>query len=434
MGRPSPREAARRLGVLIFGSALVILFIVLAIAEGIGDPDIPSGDVILVEDAPGDGGKISKAKFDHALELAATQSGQKKAPKPGTPKYDELKEAAVTGLLEAAWLEGQGAEMGITVSDREITKEFAKLKKENFPKESDFKKFIKESGFTDEDIDERVKLQILSTEIQERLQNDAPDPSESEIEDYYETAKSAQYTEAASRDVRLILNKEEEKVEKARTMLEEGKAEKDWDRIAKEYSEDPASKEKGGLQTGVTEAAEGESLLEEPLSAAVFDAPVDQLEGPIKGDKGFYLFEVVKATPERTQPLADVRSTISSTLEQQLQQQYFEQFVNGFTSRWTSRTFCASGYVVDRCENFEPAGRPAEANPACYEANPKGGPPEEGCPASVLQVKPALPGSVDVLKPAGDQLAQRPQPAGLKPAPEGASLEGLPPGVSIPGE
>ena len=68
--------------------------------------------------------------------------------------------------------------------------------------------------------------------------------------------------------------------------------------------------------------------------------------------------------------------------------------------------------------------------PACYEANPKN--PATECPAPVTQAKPALPGSVTILKPKGEQLAQRPQPEGLKAGGEaGLTLpEGVTPGAT----
>jgi hypothetical protein len=67
--------------------------------------------------------------------------------------------------------------------------------------------------------------------------------------------------------------------------------------------------------------------------------------------------------------------------------------------------------VTGNCENFESDGHPSTAPPACYEADPEGGPPE-ACPAPVFQLVPAQPGTVTPLAPRGTPLAQRPVPAG----------------------
>jgi len=422
-GNASGRAVARRQGLLVFGVTFLILFVVVAIAEGLGQPSVPSGDVAVVEEAPGDSGKITRADLDHSLELAAKQAGQDKVPKPGDPQYDELVEAALGTLLEAAWLEGQADEMGISATDKEVAQELAKVKKENFPKESEFKKFIKESGFTEEDIDERVKLQILSTQIQEQLTADAPQPSEAEVENYYEAAKAAQFTQPASIDVRIVRNKDRAKAEQALEQLEKANTAKDWDRVAKRFSEDPATKDSGGLQQNVAEGT-----LEEPLGAAVSDAVEGQLEGPVKTEGGFTIFEVQKSNPETVQDLKEVEAQIKGQLAQQLQQESFGAFVTNFNGLWLSRTFCADDYLIERCANFEGDSRPATAPPGCYEENPEGGLPE-ACPAPVFQAVPALPGTVTPLEPRGKPLAQRPVPAGGEVPEEPA---GLPEGFTPP--
>jgi hypothetical protein len=167
-----------------------------------------------------------------------------------------------------------------------------------------------------------------------------------------------------------------------------------------------------------------------PVGPAIFSAPVGQVEGPFKyATSGQLIFQVEKENPEKTQPLKEAETQIKAQLSQQNQEEVFGRFVSDFQGLWRSRTFCAGEFTVEKCANFKASGRPAEADPACYEANPKK--PPEACPAPVSQLKPALPGSVSVITPKGEPLAQRPRPSGLEEGEAGApSLEGLPPGVT----
>ncbi len=424
--RASGPVAARRLGLAVFGAAFLILFAIVALAEGIGDPSIPSGDVALVEGTPGDVGEVSQAEFDHAVELAAVQAGEKKAPKPGDPKYEELKETAMKALFEYIWLQGLAAELGVSVSDKEIAAELKKVKKENFKTEAEFQKFLKESRFTPADVNERVKLQKLSTQLQKTVKEGIPSPTQTEIEDYYEAAKGTQFTQKPSRDVRIVVNKDRKKAEEALDALSKDDTAQNWEKIAKKYSEDPTTKASGGLQKEVQEGG-----VEEPLDKEFFSAPEGQVEGPLKAERGYVVFEVESSTPESVQELKTVEAQIKSTLAQRAEQEYFLGYVTDFNNEWTSRTFCASGYVIERCANFTKDTHPATAPPACYEESPKGGLPE-ACPAPVFQLIPALPGSVTPLEPKGKPLAQRPRPMEEKGkgAPEGAA--GLPEGAVPP--
>lgn len=418
--------AVRRLGLLVFGAAFIVLFVVIAIAEGLGDPSVPSGNVALVEDVPGDIGEVSEARFVHALELTAKQAGEKEAPKPGDPKYEELKKQTLDTMFETIWLQGLAAEWGIEATDREIAEKLQEIKKESFKSEAEFKKFLKESGYTSADIDERVKLQILSEGLQKEIKEKAPKPTESEIEAYYEAAKATQFTQKPSWDVRLIVNKDRAKAEEAKAAVTKDNSEDSWKKAAKEFSEDPTTKENGGLQQGVQEG-----VLEEPLNKTVINAPEGRIEGPIKAQRGYTVLEVAGSSPESVQELEAVESQIDSVLTQRLEQEYFARFATIFNNEWIQRTFCASGFVVERCSNYQYSGHPASAPEGCYEENPKGGRPE-ACPAPVLQAAPAMPGTVTPLEPKGDVRPQRPRPLEEPGAAGTEETPGLPEGAVPP--
>jgi parvulin-like peptidyl-prolyl isomerase len=422
-GKASNPAAARRLALLVFGLAFAALFVIVAIAVGIGNPSVPSGYAAIVEDTPGDIGKVPISKVEHAIELAAAGEGQKTTPKPGDPKYDETKETAVDSVLEGIWIQGLASQWDIEVSDQELSAEVKKVKKESFKTEAEFQKFLKESHYTPADIRERVLIQMLSKELQEQLKEQAPTPSQSEVEAYYEAAKGAQFTTKPSRDIRTVLTKDRKKAEEAAEALGKDNSAKNWEKVAKKYSEDPTTKESGGLQKEVQEGT-----LEEPLNAEVFGTPEGQLQGPTKGKGGYVVYEVVSSTPESVQELKAVESQIKSTLEQRDQQEYFANFVTSFQTEWKQRSFCASDFTTERCANFKGTGHAKTAPSGCYEANPKGGLPE-ACPAPVYQLVPALPGTVTPLEPRGKPLAQRPLPKAEEPGKEEGATTGLPEGV-----
>lgn len=413
----------RRLALLGFAALLVLLFVGFAIAQGIGNPSVPSGDVAIVEDAPEGLGEISEDQLKHAVVITAAAGQIKPVPKPGSKKYEELQETALGEILDTIWIQGQAEEMGFSVTPKEVEQELEKLKKQAFKTEKQYEEFLEESHYTPEDVNERVKVGILQKKIQEQLKEETSVPSSKEIEEYYEAAKSSQFTTPESRDIRIVVNKDKGKAEEAKAALEKDNSVKSWEKVAKKYSTDPSTKGKGGLQSGVSEGQ-----LAEPLNKAVFETEQGDLGGPVKEPRGYVVFEVATIKLEKTSSLEEVKSQISSQLEQQTSQQALSSFLRNYNSTWISRTFCADDFKIERCANFKGDGRSSEASPACYEADPKE--PAEACPAPVIQVKPAQPGTVSVLQPEGQKLAQRPRPAGEEAAlPEGTEL---PPGI-VPG-
>ncbi len=425
-GKPAGNSGAgrRRLALILFAAVFVLLFVGFAIAQGIGSPSVPSGDVAKVQSVPDEVGAISRQDFDRAMERAVAGAKLKKPPAPGSKKYEEMKEASLKELLEAAWIRGQAEEMGITTTPKQVEEELAAIKKQSFPTKGSYQKFLKESKFTEEDVNDVVEVKVLSTAIQTQVNSEAPAPSSSEVQSYYEAEKAAQFTEKASRDVRLILNKDKSKVEAAKKMLEGDHSPAGWKKAATKYSSDPTSKAKGGLTEGVSE-----EFLQEPLKKAIFGAATGELVGPTKFESNWILTEVVKLNPAKVKKLPEVKAQIEETLKGEKQQEFFSEFVADYTSKWTSRTYCASGYAIEQCANFKGSGHPKTANAACYEANPKT--PAKECPAPVTPISPALPGSVTLQKPKGEPFPQRPLPessgeAGAPTEIPGGAPEGAP--------
>lgn len=413
----------QKVGLIAFGAILVVLFAGFAIGPGITNPSVGSDDMAVVEDAVPGTGTITVADLDRSIAQSAARAGLPKVPKPSDHQYAQLRDSAINELLDTVWIQGQAAEMGITVTPSEIAKQLETIKKSQFRSEAEYEQFLKQSKFTKEDVNLRVKLQILSQDIQQQVADNAPAVTDQQISDYYDAAKS-QFAIPASRDVRLVLNTDKAKVLQAKAALENGSTDADWKTIAAKYSTDPSSQATGGLRPGLTEG-----LVEEPLNTNIFSADTGAIVGPVRTPLGYYVFQVGKVTDASTQPLDKVRKQISDQLKQQNQQAYFSSFVEDYGQKWQSRTFCGADYIVERCENFKAPAHPdtvqgIPVDKACYEADPKKKP--DACPAPVALLNPALPGTVTVLSPTGTALPQRPIPEGLKPVPTTPGATGLP--------
>lgn len=417
------------MALIVFGALFVLLFVIFAIAEGLTGPSVPSGDVAHISSVPDEFANISEDKLKRTVLRLATsgEEAAKKPPKPGSKKYEELQNKAMTELIEGVWIRGEGEELGISVTEKQVEDELAAIKKQNFPTPAAYKKFLEESQFTQEEVNQLVELQIVTKEIQERISAQAPKPSSDAVQAYYDAEKEAQFTTKESRDVRLILNEDKGEVEAAKAALEKDGSPANWKKVAKKYSSDPTSGAKGGLQEGITE-----EFLKGPLKTAIFDSPTGELVGPVKFEKNYVLVEVVKLNPEKEQALAEVKAQIESTLGQQTQQEYLSEFVADFNTKWTQRTVCADAFAMEKCGNYKGNGHPASASLACYEANPKT--PAKECPAPVTPISPALPGTVTPTKPKGEPFPQRPIPEAAAEAGEEVPAGAAPPAATPEGE
>ena len=129
--------------------------------------------------------------------------------------------------------------------------------------------------------------------------------------------------------------------------------------MAKKYSIDPTTKNKGGVLTNVTAGQQDAAL-----SKAAFAAPVNKLLGPVKGQFGYYVLEVTKITPATSQTLAQATPLIKQTLTGQLTQQAAQTAVDSQAKKdWLSKTTCRSQYAMADCKGYK-APKTSTAAPA----------------------------------------------------------------------
>jgi foldase protein PrsA len=342
---------------------------------------IPGNAVVQVN-----GQAITKETFDHWLGVAASASAAaapgQKAPKPQVPdppsytkciahlkevepkpakgqtpkteaelktqceqQYKALQQQVLGFLISADWVVGQAEEQGVKVSDKEVVAQFDKLKKQQFPKEAEFQKFMATTDQTVSDLLLRVKLSMLTTKIQEKVTKDAKKQvGEAAVAKYYNEHKSL-YGEPERRDLRLVLTKTEAAAAQAKKEIESGKS---FASVAKSKSIDPTSKSNGGEVPGVVKGEE-----QKALSEAAFAAKQGVLSGPVKTPFGYYIFEVKATHPATQQGLAQVKAAVKQQLSSQQQQTALTKFVKEFKDRWKARTECRTGYVVQDCQQYK---------------------------------------------------------------------------------
>jgi len=366
-------------------TALSAVFFVAVALAACGSSGIPGNAVVQVGSQP-----VTQATFAHWLGVAASSSAQTAAgataPKPVVPdpptytncvahlqatapkpakgasaptaaqfksqceqEYTALKQQVLGFLISANWVIGEASDQGIKVSDKEVEKKFTELKNQQFPKEEAFKKFLANTGQTVSDLLLRVKLNLLSQKIQQKIAKKGT-ATQAQIEKYYNENKQ-RFGQPERRDIELILTKTQAQAEAAKKEIEGGKS---FESVAKKVSIDPASKTNGGKLPGVVKGQE-----QKALDAAIFAAKPNTLTGPIKTPFGYYLFEVTAVHAPSQQTLAQVKESIKQQLQAQGQQTALSKFVAEFRKKWEGRTECRTGYVVMDCKEYKAPKTPA---------------------------------------------------------------------------
>jgi len=76
---------------------------------------------------------------------------------------------------------------------------------------------------------------------------------------------------------------------------------------------------------------------EKAFDTAIFNAKKGQIEGPVKTQFGYYVFQVQKITPASQQTLEQAKATIRGILASENQQKALDTWIKDFQEEWKDR-------------------------------------------------------------------------------------------------
>jgi SurA N-terminal domain len=153
-----------------------------------------AGGVIFTVVGPTGTFTISAAEHAHWAEIARLS---------GAPRREALWQA-FEQLVHFTWLEAEAAERGLALSDEAVQRELLATRRDVFPDEGAFQRFLHESGQTAADFERRVRQDLLSEAIRaDVMAGVAASVTDAMVEAHIAEHGLEQVSER--RDVRLVL-------------------------------------------------------------------------------------------------------------------------------------------------------------------------------------------------------------------------------------
>jgi foldase protein PrsA len=258
-------------------------------------------------------------------------------------QYDQFKSEVLGFLIRSTWLDQEATKLKVKLPETQVQKEIDAIKKQQFAQKGSYEKFLQQAGLTNEDVLFQQRVRDLQTKITAQVTKGKDKVTDAQITAYYNAHKS-QFATPERRAVRIVLTKTKDRASAAKTALQSGQS---WKTVAKSFSIDQASKNKGGVLTGGV--AKGQQ--EKALDTAIFAASKNKLTGPIKTQFGWYVFQVTKITTGKQQTLDESKTNIEQLLKSQNQQNALKKFGDDYRKRYKATTDCRKDYAVDDCKN-----------------------------------------------------------------------------------
>ena len=273
-----------RLVLLMLPLALVAV-LAAGCGGGGGNGSVPADSVATVGSTP-----ITKSTFQSLMNVAFAKfvaQGQQ-PPKVGTPTYTQLRDQAVTFLVQEDELQQEGKKLGVTVSQKDVDDRLAQIKKSYGDKK--FASALKSAHVT---LPEYELYSLQPTLLGEKLQSKVTQDvkiSQSDAKKYYDQNKSS-FTTPKTREVRHILVTSKALANQIESKLKSGQS---FASLAKKYSKDTASAQQGGklcVAHGGTSGACQQTV--PPFDKAAFALKTHALSAPVHSVYGWHIIQAL---------------------------------------------------------------------------------------------------------------------------------------------
>ena len=288
------------------------------------------------------GQAISRADFDHKLESSAAAK------------------QTLNQMVQQVLVEQYARDKKIDVTQDEINKREDEIKKRYAP--GQFEQILKQQGLTEQDVQNLLRSSL----VMEKAVQPQIHVSEADIKAYFDK-NHAQFDKPEQVKARHILVADQNTANQVLAKLKAGGS---WDQLAKQYSTDPSSKDKGG-DLGYF----GRGQMVPQFQDAAFNAKVGQIVGPVKSPFGYHIIQVTDKKPPQKATLASTHDQIKQQLTQQQLGQQEPLLINQL------RQSANIQVNDDRYKDVFPPTQPSTAAAASAPAAPASAAPASAAPA-----------------------------------------------------
>jgi foldase protein PrsA len=248
------------------------------------------------------GQPISKSDFD--TRLAGTPMGR----------------TVLQQMVQDALIQQYAKSNNLTVTDAEVAQREDQLKG-NFPAGS-WDEMLKSRGLTEADVRSALREQLI---LDRALSKDVT-VTPAAIKQYFDK-NHEQFDKPEQVTAKHILVPTLAMAEKIEADLKSGQS---FAALAKQYSTDPGSKDKGG-ELGTFRRGQ----MVPAFDKVAFSAPIGAISAPVKSPFGYHIIVVESRTPGTKATLASATPQITETLRQQQESPLIQPFLQGLQQKAT---------------------------------------------------------------------------------------------------
>ena len=222
-------------------------------------------------------------------------------------------------MVDQAIVLQEAVKLKTVPSDADLQKQIderIKFMEQMYGGQEGYQNALKQAGLTQEEFQKQIKDQIIINNTLENYVYKDIKVTDQQAQDYYNKNKMEFTTKDSGADVSHILVKTKEEAEKIEADLKKDNG-KNFAELAKQYSQDPGSKDKGGSLGFVN--YDSTQLVQPFMQALRTLTKNGEISQPVQSQYGWHIIKV-ENVKLAFQPFKDVQKQIIEQLTQQQQQ------------------------------------------------------------------------------------------------------------------
>ena len=229
-----------------------------------------------------------------------------------------LRHEALERLIDDELILQQATELKLTITSEQVDASIEEIKHQNAIDDAQLRDALKGQGMTMLSYRADIKRQLLRFRVINIAVGSRVSISDDDVKSYYDRhMKTGSNTQVRASHIFVAIPDGAdaatvaEKQAQAQRVLDRAQKGEDFAKLARELSDDPATRGEGG-DLGYF----GKDMLPKPIEEMVFSMNVGEIRGPVRADRGFHVIKLVDRRVKEAKPLEEVKDDIRMQLRQ----------------------------------------------------------------------------------------------------------------------
>lgn len=220
-------------------------------------------------------------------------------------------------LIDDELIAQQASELRLTISADQVDASISEIKRQNNITDEQLKEALRGQGMTMTAYRADLKKQLLRFRVLNIAVGSKVTISDEDVRSYYNRQYRGENVQVRASHIFIAIPESADAADVqgrqalARKLLERAQAGEDFAKLARENSDDAATRAEGG-DLGYF----GKDMLPQAIEELVFAMKIGEIRGPVRADRGFHVIKLVDRKTKPPQPLSEVDDDIRMQLRQ----------------------------------------------------------------------------------------------------------------------